>query len=511
MICPQCQSENRDDAKFCNECGFPLSGRIAQVAAATAAIEEAEQAAKAERVAEARDEAADELDPDFEGVVSADEPVAEPADDDKPDTSGPLDRATLPAIDVAGVNVDENGNAFDFGSVDDGANDVAPAADDLSAFVPRRPDDDPSATARNDFSGFDECLVDAGYVPPQKTWGPGDTMEMPRIEGQAAPKQKEFRAPDANKKKGGKGKAALIVLACLLVIGVAAAGTTYYLELWGGKMLPDVVGMTQADAVSVLESKGFAVREEKVKSDATEGVVQRMDPGAGAREEKGTEVTIEVSEARTIPEAVGMQRDEVAALLADAGFENVKFVTEKSDEHEGLVLSIDPEVGTKAQANTPVTVTAAVPYTVPDVAGKTWDEASKLLQDAGYEPVASYIYDDSVAPGTALSTDPAAGAKADSGSSVTVSVALSRGSELEQAAQNYLGGLVSSGEPLSIGGTAYLVESVDAVKYEGGETTSFTITGKAVTSLDGETVYGSSKQKSGSIVWTSDNMISSVS
>ena len=152
-----------------------------------------------------------------------------------------------------------------------------------------------------------------------------------------------------------------------------------------------------------------------------------------------------------------------------------------------------------------------MPYTVPDVAGKTWDEASKLLQDAGYEPVASYVYDDSVAPGTALSTDPAAGAKADSGSSVTVSVALSRGSELEQAAQNYLGGLVSSGEPLSIGGTAYLVESVDAVKYEGGETTSFTITGKAVTSLDGETVYGSSKQKSGSIVWTSDNMISSVS
>ena len=256
MICPQCQSENRDDAKFCNECGFPLSGRIAQVAAATAAIEEAEQAAKVERAAVASDEAADELDPDFEGVVSADEPVAEPADDDKPDTSGPLDRATLPAIDVAGVNVDENGNAFDFGSVDDGANDVAPAADDLSAFVPRRPDDDPSATARNDFSGFDECLVDAGYVPPQKTWGPGDTMEMPRIEGQAAPKQKEFRAPDANKKKGGKGKAALIVLACLLVIGVAAAGTTYYLELWGGHGLPDVVGMTPADAASAVGRRG---------------------------------------------------------------------------------------------------------------------------------------------------------------------------------------------------------------------------------------------------------------
>jgi len=82
---------------------------------------------------------------------------------------------------------------------------------------------------------------------------------------------------------------------------------------------------------------------------------------------------------------------------------------------------------------------------------------------------------------------------------------------LEQAALSYLGGLRDSGSTVTVGGTAYLVESVDAVKYEGGETTSFTITGKAVTSLDGETVYGSSKQKSGAIVWTSDNAIASIS
>ncbi|MFR3090604.1 MAG: zinc-ribbon domain-containing protein [Eggerthella lenta] len=23
MICPNCQSENKDGAKFCNDCGFP--------------------------------------------------------------------------------------------------------------------------------------------------------------------------------------------------------------------------------------------------------------------------------------------------------------------------------------------------------------------------------------------------------------------------------------------------------------------------------------------------------
>ncbi len=201
--------------------------------------------------------------------------------------------------------------------------------------MPRRPDEEP-ISGRSDFSGFDECLVDAGYVPPKKSWGPGDTMEMPRIEGQAAPKQKEFRAPDANQKKGGKGKIVAIVLVCLLAVGGAAAGVTYYLELWGGKMLPDVVGMTQSDAVYVLESKGFAVHEEKIKSDDTEGVVLLMDPVAGSREEEGTEVAIHVSEARTIPDVAGKQRDEAAALLEKDGFEKVSFVTEKSNEREGL-------------------------------------------------------------------------------------------------------------------------------------------------------------------------------
>lgn len=514
MICPNCQSDNKEGAKFCNECGFPLTGRMAAVAAASTsdatlrsiAADEVPEAPEDDAVEapEAADAATDGLDPDFEGVVSADEPATA----DEPGTSGPLDRSSLPAIDVAGVNVDENGNAFDFSSVGD--DEAARAADDLTPFVPRRPDEEP-VSGRSDFSGFDECLVDAGYVPPKKSWGPGDTMEMPRIEGQAAPKQKEFRAPDANQKKGGKGKIVAIVLICLLAVGGAAAGVTYYLELWGGKMLPDVVGMTQSDAVYVLESKGFAVHEEKIKSDDTEGVVLLMDPTAGAREETGSEVTIHVSEARTIPEAVGKQRDEVAAQLEKDGFDNVTFVTEKSDEHEGLVLGIVPEAGSKAKANTEITVTVAVPYTVPDVANKTWDEASKLLQDEGYEPVASYVYDESVAPGTVLGTDPAAGAKADSGSTVTVSIALSRASELEQAALSYLGGVQGSGEPITIGGTAYLVDSVDAVKYEGNETTSFTITGRAVTSLDGETVYGSSKQKSGAIVWTSDNAIASIS
>ena len=104
----------------------------------------------------------------------------------------------------------------------------------------------------------------------------------------------------------------------------------------------------------------------EVKSDETEGVVLLMDPGAGARTEEGTEVTVHVAAARFVPEgAVGVPRDEAANLLAAEGFENVTYVTEKSDEHEGLVLSIDPAPGTKATASTPITVTVAEPLHSP--------------------------------------------------------------------------------------------------------------------------------------------------
>ena len=112
---------------------------------------------------------------------------------------------------------------------------------------------------------------------------------------------------------------------------------------------------------------------------------------------------------------------------------------------------------------------------------------------------------DAVPEGTVVGTSPAAGEKLASGSSVTVNVAMSRASVLVPAAKDYL----SSIGTISLGGTTYEIVSVDDVKYTGYNQTSFTVTAAAVTTLDGETVRGSAKQKSGTIVWDdSDNVVS---
>ena len=373
--------------------------------------------------------------------------------------------------------MDEDGNEFDFGDIDD-----APAADGgQQAAVP-------SAAVTADLSGLDECLVDSSYTPPAAAWRSGDTMEMPRVEGKAAPKQKEFRAPDPREKKHGRGRVVAIVIVLLLAAAAAAAGITYQMELWGGKVVPDVAGMTQADATYQLEGKGFTVRATQVKSDETEGLVLLTDPGSGGRAEEGSEVVIHVAVPRIVPDVVGKTRDEAAKLLEAEDFARVTFAEEKSDTAEGTVLSVTPEAGEKAKASTDITVTVAVPFTVPDVANQPLDAAKAALEEASYVPEVAYYYTEDVPEGTVVGTSPAAGEKLASGSSVTVNVAMSRASVLVPAAKDYL----SSIGTISLGGTTYEIVSVDDVKYTGYNQTSFTVTAAAVTTLDGETVRGSS-------------------
>lgn len=470
MICPHCHSENRDGARFCDACGKPL-----------------DEAATSEGslFGEPQDEA-------FPLIVK---------DDDQ-------DSLPLPSIEVEDVILDD-AEESDFGDVDAEAREEEPGGDRTAVLkaVPSPATDGASASKRiSDTAGIDEILVDAGYAPPRATWRSGDTMEMPRIEGEPAPQQKEFRAPDPNAEKRGKGKIAAIVIAVVILLLAGAAAITYHMELWGGKTLPDVVGYTQSDAQYVLEGKGFSVRALQSKSDETEGVVLLTDPSAGARQASGTEIVIHVSVSRVVPDVTGKQRDAASKMFDDEGLENVTVVEQRSDETEGVVLGVSPAAGTKAKAASPITITVAVPYTVPDVSGQTWDEASALLEEGGYLSHASYEYNENVTAGTVLRTEPGAGEKLVSGSTVTVVIALSRAAELEAAARSYL----QSAGTISIGGTTYEIASVDAVKYLGSDQTSFTITGSAVTTLDGETVRGSAKQKSATITWNSANEIVSI-
>ena len=570
MICPHCHTENRSGAKFCDECGTRLVAENApeetqadskaleglpNISASGFGMTTPERAFSYEPVDEfnddepvAQQEIADEIDdalplPESEDTEPHDEGESETEHEDSDVEEAKPEEDANESEDSADDNAAENGNnesddapkaasleaseTSDLGNalsdLDIKDNDrphvlavrelrsVALEAEKTQVIGPKLTAPDPRPTTGADLSGFDEFLVNPGYVPPKSVWSAGDTMQMPRIEGVEPPKQKDFKAPDAHKSAGRGKKAAIIIALALLLAAVAAAGVTYYLEMWGGKVIPDVTGMTQSDATYLLQNKGFTVRATTVPSDSTEGLVLRMDPGAGARQEEGSEVVIHVSTSRTVPAVVGKTQDDAAKALADSGFENVTVTTERSDEAEGTVLSVNPGEGEKAKASTAITLTVAEAYTVPAITGMTYREAVSAIEGAGLQAASTYTYNETVPEGTLLGSDPQAGSKASSDTVVTINITKSRGSELTEAARSYL----ASNTLKASDNSAFTVSSVDSVTYQGDNTVSFTATGRASTSVTvlGQTlsVSGDSKQVSGTITFDSSDNVTSVS
>lgn len=289
-------------------------------------------------------------------------------------------------------------------------------------------------------------------------------------------------------------KIALVVAALLLVVGVCVAGITYYLEIWGGRTLPDVVGLTQADASFVLESKGFEVVFSDEISDDVEGVVLSMSPAAGYRIESGTEVTVCVSRARVVPEVVGLSLEEAQAKLAESGYASVSVEEVGSPEEPGLVIGMDVAAGTKATADTPIVLQVATPFVVPDVSGMSASDAESALRSAGYEVEYSYVYDNSLDPESASGTSPEAGTELDEGATVILYIVHDRSADVTQLARDYL----SSSNTITLNGVTYTMSSVEEVFYHPEEnTTSFRVN---VVLANGSIV-----EKQGWIKWSENN------
>lgn len=527
MICPHCHSENRDGAKFCDECGYrlvsdaqetvvladaPLAGQDACEGPAAPA----KPAKPAKRAEAAADETADiyaELssEGELDDFTSVDEEIVDAgrsADargeqaDDAPEAdsakTGALDPALVPEIDVVGVNVDSAGRHFSTsGDIDEA---------DLSSDKTQVINIDSAKTA--DLSGL-ERLVDSSYVPPERGWRSGDTMELPKIEGEPPKQQKSFKAPDPAVEKRAHRKHVAIAWLVAILVAAAAIGVTYYLELWGGKTVPDVTGEAATDAAWMLESKGFSVNTTQVKSDEVEGIVLITDPAGGSRVKEGSTVNVSIATPRAVPDIMGKTQEDAQAALDKEGLSNVTFTTQKSNEAEGTVVALSIDAGTKVKAATALTVTLAESYVVPDVAGKSQDDAQGALEDAGYEVKIATEYTEDVAEGAALSTDPAAGSKLNSGSVVTLSVAKSRANEVVSATK----GFFSKGATVYVNGVSYEVVSCDDVTYEGDGKASYSVTARKYENVStllfgNTTIYSKSTETlSGTITWGTDGSI----
>jgi serine/threonine-protein kinase len=106
--------------------------------------------------------------------------------------------------------------------------------------------------------------------------------------------------------------------------------------------VPDVGGRIAADAGSVLQAAGLqATTEYVVDASAPLGTVLQQDPPAGTTVRKGSKVTLDVAVPGTVPDVAGMSPAQAQTALQNAGYQigNTAYVQEGE---EGKVVRTEP-------------------------------------------------------------------------------------------------------------------------------------------------------------------------
>ncbi|WP_194784998.1 Stk1 family PASTA domain-containing Ser/Thr kinase [Actinomyces haliotis] len=226
----------------------------------------------------------------------------------------------------------------------------------------------------------------------------------------------------------------LLLIAVGTGIGLAASG-----KLGGGSggataspsataaAVPDVAGMSESEARSAIEGAELTfVRGDDVQSDTVdEGKAVSSEPGSGTAALLGTDVTVHFSAGSstvTVPDVAGRSQDDAKKALEDAGLSVGNATSEDSTTvAKDEVISTDPASGTKVDRGTTVSLVLSTGQTtVPDVTGKSQEDARKALEDAGLS-VGNVTYGDSSQDkDTVASTDPTSGTKADLGTEVSI-------------------------------------------------------------------------------------------
>ena len=125
--------------------------------------------------------------------------------------------------------------------------------------------------------------------------------------------------------------------------------------------VPNVVGMSEANARATLEQAGFQVQSVSAPSDSTpQGNVSAQSPSAGTDAPKGSTVTITVSSGpstTTVPDEVGQEKQVAMDDLKANGFKVKVVNTAVSDPgQENIVQDQDPSGGSQAPPGSTVTI-----------------------------------------------------------------------------------------------------------------------------------------------------------
>jgi beta-lactam-binding protein with PASTA domain len=192
--------------------------------------------------------------------------------------------------------------------------------------------------------------------------------------------------------------------------------------------VPTVVGADQANAEAKLRQEGFSTDTTPKTSEQPAGRVIGQDPSGGTKADKGSTVQLTVSSGPqqvAVPPVVGLTLASAQGRLDKVGLKSGQREENSGTVEKGRVISASPGEGEKVDKGSTVTlVVSSGPEQadVPDVTGRSFDEAQSTLQNAGFK-VNRTDKESDKDPGTVLSQNPKGGTQANAGATVALTVA----------------------------------------------------------------------------------------
>ncbi|MFD7390794.1 Stk1 family PASTA domain-containing Ser/Thr kinase [Streptomyces sp. NPDC059852] len=253
------------------------------------------------------------------------------------------------------------------------------------------------------------------------------------------------RVDRRRQKKSNTSTILLAVAAVLVLVGAILIGKWVF---DGGTAsnsqvaVPNVVGETESSARDLLSNVDLELGQvtKKECENQPKGKICSQSPDSKTKVDKGSTVDVVVSTGApkvTVPSVIGISLEDARKKLEGDDFQfTIKTETrEVSSEEPGTVLDQDPARGEEVEKGSTITLTVAKEQeqsTVPDVVGRTCDEAKAQMEDNDLTGNCTEVEtQDPNQVGKVISTSPGAGNKVDKNSTVTIQI----GKQAEQKAQ----------------------------------------------------------------------------
>lgn len=246
---------------------------------------------------------------------------------------------------------------------------------------------------------------DEAAMPPQSAPRRDKNTRIAAGEPAAGPLQNERAAEKpaksvrggADEDKAKKASTAFIIVAGVIVLIAALVGMAIVFDWFGGGAktieVPNFAGSTLEEAQQQAEELGLKVEkgEEFYSPDQDAGLITTQEPTAGSEVSEGKTIIVNISKGKkdgVMPKVVGKDLDEAKAELEALGF-GISLVREVTDSKpKNTIIYQSIEAGQSAPSGTTIEVEVSngkgkEMVKMPNIIGKTPDEANALLANAG--------------------------------------------------------------------------------------------------------------------------------